>query len=164
MTQFHLSYKPPANIDPAASLAILREELGYATTEITNNIADTAKLLAPVNMGILRSNIFAETTREPAGFLAEGKVYTGAAVQHYARPVEFGARPHWAPIAPLKLWAKRVWKDERKGYALQQAIARRGTRAQPYFMPAVEEGKIDAPGVMREALTRAVIRMQGGVV
>lgn len=141
--------------------ALLTEELNRGMFTLVNQGADTAKLLAPVNLGILRSSMTAEVLAPGPGALATGVLYTGPQSSTYAAPVEYGAAPHWAPIAPLKQWAKRVLGAEELGYAIQRAIARRGTRAQPYFTPAAEEMQRDAPGVMREALTLAVQRLGG---
>ena len=38
-----------------------------------------------------------------------------------------GTRPHWAPIAPLKLWAALRFGDESVAYAIQRNIAKFGT-------------------------------------
>lgn len=40
-------------------------------------------------------------------------------VSPYAKPVEEGARPHWIPIEPLKLWAKRKGLGEGFAYYVQ---------------------------------------------
>ena len=54
----------------------------------------------------------------------------------YAASVEFGSVPHWAPIGPLKLWAKRKLGDEGAAYAVQKTIAKKGTKPQPFLRPA----------------------------
>lgn len=56
----------------------------------------------------------------------------------YALPVEVGTRPHRPPIAPLIYWAQRKFQLSDKAakhvaYAVREAIARRGTRAQRMF-------------------------------
>lgn len=70
------------------------------------------------------------------------------AVAPYASFVAEGTKPHWAPIKALRPWA------EEKGinvYALQWSIARKGTRAHPWF-PEVRK------------LTLAYARMRLGVL
>jgi hypothetical protein len=52
----------------------------------------------------------------------------------YAPFVHEGTRPHWPPIAPLRRWAKRHGVNP---YALQRAIAQRGTRPRPFLRDAV---------------------------
>ena len=54
----------------------------------------------------------------------------------YAAAVEFGSVPHWAPIAPLKQWAKRKLGDEGAAYAVQKTIAKKGTKPKPFLRPA----------------------------
>lgn len=56
----------------------------------------------------------------------------------YAEYVEMGTEPHWPPIDPLLLWARRVLSDEGAGYAVQAKIADEGTDPQPYVRQGVE--------------------------
>lgn len=41
--------------------------------------------------------------------------------------VFYGTKPHWAPIEPLKEWARWKLGDEKLGYAVQKSIAKYGT-------------------------------------
>jgi hypothetical protein len=52
---------------------------------------------------------------------------------HYGLYVERGTRPHWPPRAPLEGWARRHGVPV---FAVQRSIARRGTRARPFLVPA----------------------------
>lgn len=140
---------------------VMVQELARAMTEVVENIADTARLLAPVDRGILRSGIFTEVKPGSGNVFVTGLVATGKQSAAYDRAVEFGSRPHWAPAAPLKAWARRVLGDERAAYAIQRAIARRGTRARPYFGPAVQEANVEAPTIFRDAQHRIAVRLQG---
>lgn len=79
--------------------------------------------------GLLRSGIPPE--RQP-----DGSVVWGYNAPH-AKPVEFGTAPHWAPIDPLKDWARRVLGDESVAYAVQKKIANEGTDPSPFFRPGV---------------------------
>lgn len=54
--------------------------------------------------------------------------------------VELGARPHWAPIGPLLAWARAKLGSEGAAYAVQRAIALRGTPAVGMF----HRGYLDA--------------------
>jgi hypothetical protein len=56
----------------------------------------------------------------------------------YGAYVERGTRPHWPPRAPLEGWARRHGVPV---YAVQRAIARRGTRARPFLVPAYEKNR-----------------------
>ena len=51
----------------------------------------------------------------------------------YGLYVERGTRPHWPPRAPLEGWARRHGVPV---FVVQRAIARKGTRARPFLLPA----------------------------
>lgn len=57
----------------------------------------------------------------------------------YAVFVERGTAPHWAPIEPLKDWARRVLGDEEAAYGVQKKIAEKGTEPAPFVGPGVDE-------------------------
>lgn len=153
------SQKKPKAVDPQMVFNVLREELGQGVFTLINNGADTARLLAPWNVGTLRGSITAEVLAPNPNELASGILYTGKESEAYAAATEYGAKPHWAPIKPLKYWAKRKGGDERLAYVAQRSIAKKGTRAQPYFGPATDEMRIDGPGIMRDALNTALDRL-----
>lgn len=67
----------------------------------------------------------------------DGSVIWGYRAE-YARYVEDGTRAHWAPIEPLKLWARRVLGDEQAAWAVQRKIAEEGTDPQPYVKRGVQ--------------------------
>jgi len=82
-------------------------------------------------------------------------------IDHQAAAVfEFGAKPHFPPLGPIRAWAISVGKDPREAYAIARSIAgqgkggRRGSRggfeAQPYILPAIESAMDKVPGWMRE--------------
>lgn len=57
----------------------------------------------------------------------EGQVGFQGPGARYAEAVEEGSRPHWPPIAPLKLWAARVLGDSSAAYPVAAKIAKYGT-------------------------------------
>jgi hypothetical protein len=61
-------------------------------------------------------------------------VLTSAA--SYSEAMEYGTRPFFAPIAPLKDWARRKLGDENIAYAIRNKIAKYGIRAHPFMRPA----------------------------
>jgi hypothetical protein len=102
--------------------------------------------LCPVDRGeLLMSGV-------PPHEVEDGSVVWGYDAPH-APYVEYGTVPHWAPIAPLKRWARRVLGDEGAAYAVQQKIAAEGTDPQPFIRPGVEAGKrlLRRAGVMDTA-------------
>ena len=53
--------------------------------------------------------------------------------------MEYGSRPFYAPIQPLKEWARRKLGDENIAYAVQAKIAKVGITASPFFRPALSQ-------------------------
>ena len=90
----------------------------------------------PVTFGNLRRSIQADVRGRVTNI--EGRI---ASPLNYAPAVEFGTRPHFPPIAPLKLWARRKLGDEGAAYAVQKAIGKRGTKGHFMFQKAWEKGK-----------------------
>lgn len=70
--------------------------------EVTAMVSADVKRLTPVDSGRLRNSVTPEVRME--GQTVRGVVGSNVI---YAAPVELGARGHWAPSAPLKLWARR---------------------------------------------------------
>lgn len=70
---------------------------------------------------------------EGSGVSMVGRVFNDGGNPVAIASIEHGARPHWAPIGPLKAWARLKFGDERAAYAIQRAIAVRGTRAHGMF-------------------------------
>ena len=68
----------------------------------------------------------------------------------YIVPLEKGSRPHWAPIGPLKLWARRVLGNEGLAYAVRAAIAKRGTKGKFMFRDGFLAAKPKAQAIMEE--------------
>jgi hypothetical protein len=94
----------------------------------------------------------------------QGQLLLGAVAPsaRYGRYVEQGSRPHWPPRAPLEGWARRHGIPV---YAVQRAIARRGTRARPFLVPALTDnaariGRLFAAAV--EAVTGTIARVTNG--
>lgn len=56
-----------------------------------------------------------------------------------------GTRPHWAPIAPLREWARLKLGDERIGYAVQHKIARVGTDPKDFLTGPARLIEAEAP-------------------
>ena len=106
-------------------------------------------LYTPVGAtGQLRGSIEGLVTETREGI--EGRVAaTGAAVS-YVDPVEFGSRPHWPPVDPIRFWVLRklgVPIDEVPSVAflISRKISRLGTPAFHMF----EQGWTEAePKVM----------------
>ena len=104
--------------------------------------------------GILRGSIASEVRGTTAQI--RGIVTTP---QAYALPVEEGSRPHWAPIAPLKLWARRKLGDERAAYRVRWAIHLRGTRPVRMFAQGLEASRTRIEQLFVQARDRIIQRL-----
>lgn len=102
-------------------------------------IEGAAKQLAPVDTGRLRSSIASE--------FAPWRAQVGTTV-FYAPFVEFGTRPHWPPIGALTRWGRRHGIP---AFLVARAIAQRGTKAQPFFRPAIERSMAAIQGFLSDA-------------
>ena len=107
-------------------------------------IEQKAKLKATVDTGHMRRGI--KTFLSPLQAVIE-------ATEKYSAFVEMGTRPHWPPRKALQPWARRHgFPPGMKGASmLAAAIAKRGTKAQPFMMPALEESKNAIQGLIQQA-------------
>ncbi len=90
---------------------------------------------APVNMGTLRASIkiFPSQPGARSYVLADGV--------DYGIHVEYGTSPHYVSAKHLLRWAKLKLGDENAAYAVAKKIAQKGTEAQPFFRPALDQVK-----------------------
>jgi len=101
----------------------------------------------PVDRGGLRQSISVFPQ-----ILADNYVLTVA--QPYAAVMEYGSRPFYAPIKPLKEWARRVLGDENAGYAVRAKIAKLGITAQPFVRVALHDVEnVWLPQYLKEELS-----------
>ena len=119
----------------------IEQETGYAALEVQQLAAQKA----PFNLGRLGASIQVQRqarsvklSRRLRGQAARVTYIVGTPLR-YAASVEFGSVPHWAPIGPLKQWAKRKLGDEGAAYAVQKTIAKKGTKPQPFLRPAYKK-------------------------
>lgn len=145
-----------ARMWPHAS-SIVDDEMNRAMHESVLVLRGRAVEEAPTGVtSLLRNSIFSNVEGE--GEQVRGIVGVGPSAPH-GICVEGGTQPHWAPIAPLKLWARRILDDENAAYAVQHKIAKEGTKANPFMQRSAdkEQGRIDA--FFAAAGSRAVSRM-----
>ena len=76
----------------------------------------------------------------------------------YGLFVEAGTRPHFPPVAALSGWARRHGVNP---YALQRAIGRRGTRARPFLLLALQKNLPRIVRLFAAAGARVVVRIGG---
>ncbi len=102
---------------------VVAAELRGAMTASLLRIESGARSKAPRRTGRLAGSISHRITGSGTNLVGE----VGPSVQ-YGLYVETGTRPHWMPPGILPFPAMRT-------------IARRGTRAQPYLIPAFEQAR-----------------------
>ena len=118
----------------------------------TKRALSAARPYPAVNTGQLRASY--GVIMNPGGLSAR----VGSTLKH-SRWVEYGTGPHWAPIAPLLYWAKRKFgakEGKDIAYAVQRAIAERGTVARPALGPAFERARKKLVRTVAVAARKAV--------
>lgn len=173
---FTLSYEiqPDSLQALSVQLAAVSQALGpqaariveQAMAKATEQLRTVAFEETPVGAtGFLRGGIAADVqviSQEPVD--VAGQVWWQAG---YAPVVEYGSRPHWAPIAPLQHWVERklhVPPGESYGVArkIQFKIARHGTRGQEFARRAVEQAEPFVERAFRQAVDRIARLISGG--
>jgi len=135
----------------------MRTAMGLATALVERE----AKVLAPVNVGQLRSSIAGRVQTAMGGEVI-GVVGTNVV---YAAPVEFGQRAHFPPLEPLAYWVLRKlgiggWEGIATTIRIARAIARRGVRARPFMLPAFERSQGQIKAFFDAAVRRVVGRFE----
>ena len=135
----------------------LRIALLRAMRESVILVQSLAKVNAPVFRGLLRVSILQGITEEGGKLVG----HVGSALA-YAPVLESGRTMGWfPPISELKIWARRKLGDERLAFVVGRAIKRRGFRAQPYLLPALEAGSSRIQTIFESRL-REAIQAEGG--
>lgn len=105
---------------------------------------------APSNFGRLRNSL----TVDLKSRTGEVSATVGSNLQ-YAKPIEYGSRPHFPPLAPIELWVRRKLRVPANrvrsvAFLVARKIARHGTPAQPFLGPALEQSKGFIDSAMRD--------------
>ena len=120
-----------------AAHAVVRDAVENLDRNKTNNTGDLRKSIQATRLAT-----------------AVWKAFVG---QEYGVYVEYGTRPHFPPPSEIEKWVVRKLgikgKEARKAaWAIAQTIARRGTRPQPFWRPAVK----NAPEYLERFVQEAV--------
>ena len=160
--KYHMAVKAPKAkwLQTDITRRILVQEYGIAVASIMTNVSSLAQEATPVDRGTARAAIADEVVRGySATVFVRGRVYGRANAPHLPF-LEYGTRPHWPPMDPIKKWAKRVLHDESAAYPVAWAISRRGTRAHHMFRNAWREVKPKVRPTLRVAHSIAVRRLK----
>lgn len=96
---------------------------------------ELATINCPVDTGRLRTSIILKPTSPGYDqyMLSDGV--------DYGIHVEYGTSPHYMSPANLKGWSRRVLGKESMAFAVAAKIAKKGTEAQPWMRPALDQVK-----------------------
>lgn len=114
-----------------------------------------AKFNAPVSTGALRRSVGSEVN-EKEMFGRVGLDYPG---KTYGKYVERGTSAHWVPIEAISRWSAQKGIS---AYAIQRSIARKGTKAHPFMIPAYEKNKTFISRQFVEALKGTIKSFTNG--
>lgn len=78
----------------------------------------------------------------------------------YSPFVEFGrGAGRMPPVAPIERWARTKLGKSGLGFAIARKIGRRGTKAQPFFAPAIEQSIDDIKRIFERAVEKFVSQL-----
>lgn len=118
------------------SVDVLNKQVNEALDNSVTLIQKRARRNAPVFQGELKRSI----RKKVRSNISRGEV---EAFAKHAPYVESGTKPHFPPVAALERWGKIKLGKPGLGFVIARKIARKGTKAQPYMEPAVEESLSD---------------------
>lgn len=133
--------------------SISERHIGSAINRSLIRIQDQAKKNAPSgDTQQLRQNWVLRMGR------FEGSLESGAKRNGYSYglAVEYGTKPHFIPVAnnPMfKLWAERRGLNP---WAVSRSISRKGTKAKPFFKPAIDSQKTNIDNEFEKAFTNII--------
>jgi len=125
-------------------------EIARGVWDAADAVLSEAEKEAPVDRGGLRYS----------GSVAYGPGPTAEVTfkSPYAKPVEFGSRPHMPPVEPLEAWAKRHGMKPGAGWAIAKKIAEKGTRPDPFLQRALDKVLPRLPELIGRRVFGRVVR------
>lgn len=142
---------------------VAREELVAATQAALALLENLIKDATPVGAtGLLRGAWASQLMGAADAGEVLGRVFNPLG---YAAPIEFGTRPHWAPLDPLVDWVHAKLgiadDDEARHVArlIQRKIASKGTPAQEPVQRALDAADQDLRQMYADAAARAFERI-----
>lgn len=148
-----------ARFRPERLDAATRATIYPAMTEATLLLEREVKQRTPVGATQAARGSIQSATELMRGRRLEVRGQVSSALK-YIVPLEKGSRPHWAPIGPLKLWARRVLGQEGLAWAVRAAIARRGTKPAKMFKDGLAACKPKLERILREGVEAWVRRLR----
>jgi hypothetical protein len=130
--------------------AISEKHINGAINKSLIRIQDEAKRKAPSgDTQQLRQNWILRMGRF-SGSLESGAKRNGYS---YGLAVEYGTKPHFVPVANNPMF--RLWAERRglNPWAVSKSISKKGTRAKPFFKPAIDSQKANIDREFDRAFT-----------
>lgn len=124
-----------------------------ALTNSTTRVQQNIRQRAPHAFGTLQRSVLPEINY-PVGEVAVNESY-GAAVEE-------GSGPHRPPHAAIERWAKKKGLPKGVSYAIVNTIAKRGTKAQPFFKPGWEASQDYIEEQFAKVTDRLISVLSGG--
>lgn len=125
----------------------LRRKVAQALHRGALEISRDARQGAPSAMGLLANSIRVEQVNDLEFHVVAGQRYAGA--------VESGTRPgRWVPHSEIRDWARAKLGSTDAGLvgAIRRGIFLRGTRAQPFMKPALDNNADRLRNLVLQAL------------
>jgi len=143
----------------AGGARIVMDETRRGITRSVIQIEADAKRTVPTDTHTLQRSITHEVTASAND--VTGRVGTNL---QYAPVVEFGrsAGATMPPPDALTGWLARHGMDASAAFVVARSIGRRGIRARPYLMPALEKNRADITREMTAVLQRISARLAAG--
>lgn len=133
--------------DIARAAGELRRRVSQALHRGALEISRDARQGAPSAMGLLANSVRVDQVNDLEFHVVAGQRYAGAA--------EFGTPPgRWVPRNDLRDWARAKLGSTDAGLigAIRRSIFLRGTRAQPFMQPALDNNADRLRRLVRQAL------------
>ena len=120
---------------------IVIQEINPAVQKSILILLAYARKNAPVDLGMLRGSAMETNFGILKGTLKNTSPYAAA--------VHGGTRPHWVPIDAITPWANRHGIPP---FLVARSIARKGTKARPFFTESIQDGQSEIDSLFKKAL------------
>ncbi len=134
---------------PDAVKQAMKKSTDHIKNRTQNKITDEGITF----QGGLQQSIKARVPKWNRGEVIVGKLY--------GLFVEKGTKPHWPPREPIEKWARIKLGQPGLGFVIARSIARKGTKAHPWFEPGFKEA---LPKVIRnfEKVPEILVQIMAG--
>ena len=135
-------------------------QMGKANLETAEEVRDIARRniqsLEAVDTGDLHDSI---------GIASKDQGLRAAvgSTAHYAPYIEFGTRPHFPPLAPIRAWCERRGLPASAAFPIARKISILGTPERPFLYPAAAHAARGHAARVRELYRALTAQLPGKV-